>query len=399
MITLRGYQQQGVEWLLGGRVRGLAFDAGLGKTDTLLSAVKRARIPAVILCPASVRVWWRAKTAEYRVSASVFSYAEAVSHPPKTPNRFILIADEAQAVKNPTSARTKAFLKLAKNATHVWLASATPATHSPADYYVPLSLLRPLPPLPVWIRQYCRVLAGQYGDKVVGWKPGGKDAMRAELQKLWMFRSWRDCLKEVPPITFSYLPLEEEEAVGIIRGIEAELPGIREVIEDIESQEANLTRVRHLMGVEKARVVGPYLRDKLEGDWAGQRIVVYGEFLDSLNTLHSKVSDLRPVVHLRGDMPESKRQAAIQYWKSTPGCVLLAQIRAAGVGLNLPESRVVVIAEGTWSPADWWQAASRCRRIEDPHPVLVECPYIAGTVDEALVKTIARKAELIGVEL
>ena len=398
MFKLRPYQREGVQWLLSGRVRGLAFDAGLGKTDTSLVAAKTKNKKIVVVCPASLRTWWQQKMVEYGLEGNVLSYYQAAISDWDAKNR-VIICDEAQAIKNPQSRRHKIIRKKAQEAENIWLLSATPAPHSPADYYASLSLSRPLPPLSKWIRQYCRMIAGQYGDKVVGFLPGGRDRLREAVQEVWMRKTWSDCVDAVPPITFSYIPLGTEETVGIMQALQKEMPEILENISDLEEEESNLTRVRHLMGIEKARVVGPYLREKLDGDWSGERIVVYGEFLDTLNSLHAFIGTSRLCVHFRGDMSDAKKQAAVQIWKETPGAILFTQIRAGGTGLNLPEARVAMIAEGTWTAADWYQAACRLRRVDRPHPVLVECPYISETLDETIVKYVGKRAAMLEISL
>jgi SNF2 family DNA or RNA helicase len=396
--VLRSYQREGVDWLLSRTVAGLAFDAGLGKTLTALEAARATGLPASVVCPAALRQYWRSEAARAGVDARVYSYDE-FRRIPRTRGR-VLIVDEAHYIKNPTATRTAVVRAAAREAARTWLLTATPATKSPLDYYVPLSMISQLPPIGRWIRQYCRVLATPYGDRVVGFLPGGADRLRRELLRFWMFRDWRDCMRDVPPITFSMLPVENKEAQEILRKLEKEVPELGGSFEELETNSVNLSRIRHMMGLVKSRVVGAALRAHLGGDWTGEKVVVYAEYHDSLNILHAFCAEAAPlVVQYTGAMSEPKREAALEAWRKAPaGAVLLVQIRAGGVGLNLPEARLAMIAEGTWAPADWWQAASRLRRVSDPHPVLVECPYIEDTVDGALVRTIVRRAEMIGLE-
>ena len=402
-MNLRPYQEEGVRWLVGGRVRGLAFDAGLGKTITAVMAAQQVRKPVTVVCPAALVRWWER---HFDAGALRTGYVEVCSYGKFASSRNmigrVLIVDESHYVKNPLARRTKNVIEAAKLASHTWFLSATPATNSPLDYYVPLSLVAKLPPQFVWIRQYCDVTIDPLFGSIKVWryKPGAKEQLREMLKKVWLFRRWSDVADQVPEITWEEFPLDDAEAKRQMDRIAHEVPELQQSVEWMMEHQTNLTRIRHLLGITKAAAVADFIRQKLERGWRDERLVVYCEFHDSLNLIHSQLAPVAPlVVQYTGDMSPTKREAALDIWKRTPGSVLLVQIRAGGVGLNLPEARIAVIAEGTWSPADWYQAASRLRRMDKPHPVLVVCPFIENTVDEAVVRTVARKAALCNIQL
>ncbi|EST20515.1 hypothetical protein M878_39570 [Streptomyces roseochromogenus subsp. oscitans DS 12.976] len=74
--------------------------------------------------------------------------------------------------------------------------------------------------------------------------------------------------------------------------------------------------------------------------------------------------------------------------------VLLAQIQAAGVGLNLQAASVVIICEPQITPAIEQQAVARAHRMGQVRPVRVHRLLAPGGVDERMVEMLRRKARL-----
>jgi hypothetical protein len=74
--------------------------------------------------------------------------------------------------------------------------------------------------------------------------------------------------------------------------------------------------------------------------------------------------------------------------------VLVAQIQAAGVGLNMQAASVVVICEPQIKPTIEHQAVARAHRMGQVRPVRVYRLLATGGVDERLVKLLETKTRL-----
>jgi hypothetical protein len=74
--------------------------------------------------------------------------------------------------------------------------------------------------------------------------------------------------------------------------------------------------------------------------------------------------------------------------------VLLAQIQAAGVGLNMQAASVVVLCEPQIKPTLEHQAVARAHRMGQVRPVGVHRLLATGGVDERLVRILERKTRL-----
>jgi len=72
--------------------------------------------------------------------------------------------------------------------------------------------------------------------------------------------------------------------------------------------------------------------------------------------------------------------------------VLLSQIDAGGVGLNIQAASVVIITEPQWKPSTEEQAIARCHRMGQVRPVQVHRLLTIDSVDEGIRVLQHRKA-------
>ncbi len=89
------------------------------------------------------------------------------------------------------------------------------------------------------------------------------------------------------------------------------------------------------------------------------------------------------------------RQAAIERFKTagTPR-VLLASLRAGGVGLNLGEATHVVMYDRWWNPAVEMQAIYRAHRFTRETPLHVVRFTVTDTVEERIADILNAKERL-----
>ena len=74
--------------------------------------------------------------------------------------------------------------------------------------------------------------------------------------------------------------------------------------------------------------------------------------------------------------------------------MLVAQIQAGGVGLNIQAASAVVICEPQLKPTTEWQAIARARRMGQLNSVQVHRLLSEDAVDERIVEILARKSAL-----
>jgi len=98
---------------------------------------------------------------------------------------------------------------------------------------------------------------------------------------------------------------------------------------------------------------------------------------------------------LTGPVPAAARQVMVdQFSAAGHGAVLVSQIVAGGVGLNIQAASVVVICEPQFKPTTEWQAIARAHRMGQLETVQVHRLLSEEGVDQRITEILARKREL-----
>jgi SNF2 family DNA or RNA helicase len=74
--------------------------------------------------------------------------------------------------------------------------------------------------------------------------------------------------------------------------------------------------------------------------------------------------------------------------------VLVSQIEAGGVGMNLQAANVVILAEPQWKPSTENQAIARCHRMGQVRRVQVHRMLAKDTVDQRMLEVLGSKSLL-----
>jgi SNF2 family DNA or RNA helicase len=98
---------------------------------------------------------------------------------------------------------------------------------------------------------------------------------------------------------------------------------------------------------------------------------------------------------LTGSVPANKRQEMVDRFSAAKhGAVLVAQIQAGGVGLNIQSASVVVICEPQLKPTIEAQAVARAHRMGQVQSVQVHRLLSEDSVDQRIVELLAEKKRL-----
>lgn len=199
-------------------VRGVWFDKDLGELARHLWKATPARIiefhkpvrewhsgPALGETRFPKRMEWLITNYDYiRDPARLLKLIQFVAQP-----GTLLIADESSALKNPQAKQTKAFVKLRKAASRVWLLNGTPISHSPMDVHSQSNVMdvRILnAPTKIQFRSQYAIMGGRgplAGKIIIGWK--NLDVLQKKLAPYVLRRLKKDCLdlpEKMPPITW-----------------------------------------------------------------------------------------------------------------------------------------------------------------------------------------------------
>lgn len=123
--------------------------------------------------------------------------------------------------------------------------------------------------------------------------------------------------------------------------------------------------------------------------------LVFSQFTDHLE-LVQKVLDERGIAYqyLDGQTSQPERKRRVEAFQSGEGDVFLISLKAGGFGLNLTAADYVIHLDPWWNPAVEDQASSRAHRMGQERPVTVYRLITEGTIEEQIVALHKTKKEL-----
>lgn len=437
------YQRGGAAYLSEKTEAILGDEMGLGKTPQAIAAADlRGARNIICVAPASVVEHWRREWIRWQTiprpvrsgrgdvaapGVRVVSYdalrQSAVRNPLLARRWDLLVADEAHYVKTPGAQRSRAVAQLVERADARWALTGTPVSGTADEIWNLLRLFgssalqsdatRGWPDVRAYSnfrRRYCREIPlGNTGrSKIIGVK--NPDELRARVLTVMLRRKKADVLRDLPPLLETEMIVAPGPAVREIgqaletdpalRGLIRHVMGMALLQDDVEnsimpllrSADDSVSRLRAVTAAVKARALAPMLVDEMRSA-EGRKLVVMGWHRAMLDTLDEALSPFG-VARVDGQVPRGQRQAAIDAFQNDPRCrVFLGQIQAAGTGITLTAASDLIFAEMAWTPAQNAQAAMRVHRVGQTRPVTIRYATLAGTVDEAVVRTLRRKTQ------
>ncbi|HEU6454342.1 MAG TPA: DEAD/DEAH box helicase, partial [Roseateles sp.] len=147
-------------------------------------------------------------------------------------------------------------------------------------------------------------------------------------------------------------------------------------------------------GVERAKL--EWLREHLPDFVAqGRRLLVFSQFTEMLDLIGAELTRLGlPHLCLTGQTAASQRGDVVRRFQAREVPLLLASLKAGGVGLNLTAADTVIHVDPWWNPAVQSQASARAHRIGQNQPVFVYQLVAQGSIEERMLELQARKKAL-----
>lgn len=425
------YQEEGIALIdrYNGRAL-LADEMGLGKTLQALWALQRKpeRLPALIVCPASVKYNWQ-REAEIHCGMMA-SICEGQSPPTfnrmnrthisqltiinydilkywldylKKLNFQTVIFDESQYLQSRTSDRTKASRKIVKGVPHVFALSGTPLTNRPAELFPILNIL--------WPTHYNSFFSFAELYCEPKWKPWGTEfkgatnlpQLHAELKERGMIRRLKvDVLKDLPEKNRRTQLMDLSDPAEYRKASTDFMSWLRE---------NHAHKVRRASRAEKLVQVGYLLRIaarlKMRSvvGWANkflretdEKLILFAVHTKAIELLQRRVE--AKSVTIDGSVTGRRRELAKDQFQRDPKTrLMIANIKAGGVGLTLTASSTVGFTELWWRPGDHIQAEDRIHRIGQTKVSWIYYLIAGGTIEERLCRILQEKQAVISAVL
>ena len=433
-LPLRPFQGAAVEYALRTRRTFLADEPGLGKTVQALASIAAAdAFPALVVCPASLRLNWIREASRWlpdrttRVAAGtepvdgVDVHVTSFESLHRQVERFraeplrALVVDESHFCKNPAARRTKAVQAVADALSPdalVLLLTGTPIVNRPEELGAQLRILGRLDEVAGE-----RTLARVHGS--------GRDLgqLNARLRRTCFVRRKKsEVLQQLPAKQRVVVPLElanraeyrrlendtakwlREQAESDARFLDT-LNGLTEDEREAAVRErgrATEQRTRHaqaLVRIGKLTLLAARGKTDAAIEWistildADEKLVVFCRHLEIGDRLHAAF----PTAALAtGRLGADRRNEEIRRFQEDSECrLIVCSIDAAGVGVTLTSASNVAFVEMAWTPAAHDQAEDRVHRIGQREAVTAWYLLAADTIDEQIADAVERKRRLV----
>ncbi len=432
---LRDYQIEGFQWLarlahwgVGGC---LADDMGLGKTLQAL-AVILTRAPdgaTLIVAPTSVCANWISEAEKFAPTLNpiqfgsgdrqklldslqpfdmlVCSYGllqqEDVAGMLAQVEWQTIVLDEAQAIKNMATKRSKAAMNLQGG--FKVITTGTPIENHLGELWNQFRFINPglLGSLEQFNQKFANPIE-RYQDKQA------RNRLKKLIQPFILRRTKSEVLDELPSRTEVTLHVElSKNEMAFYEALR------REAIESLSESDAaagakHLQVLAAIMRLRRAccnaklvtqdtplpsaklEVFGEIL-DELLGN--NHKALVFSQFVDHLTILREYL-DEREVSYqyLDGSTPAKARKQRVNAFQAGEGDVFLISLKAGGTGLNLTAADYVIHMDPWWNPAVEDQASDRAHRIGQQRPVTIYRLVAKGTIEDKIVDLHRQKRDL-----
>ena len=126
----------------------------------------------------------------------------------------------------------------------------------------------------------------------------------------------------------------------------------------------------------------------------GRKLVIFSYFRDVIAAVEGVLGDLVIGTITGAVAPMVRQQLVDQFTACRQPTVLVSQIEAGGVGLNMQAASVVILTEPQWKSTTEDQAIARCHRMGQIRPVDVHRLLAEDSVDQRMLEILADKATL-----
>jgi hypothetical protein len=439
---LRPYQERGVAWLafLGRLGLGacLADDMGLGKTAQVIATLLAEPLgpPTLVVCPVSVLGNWQRELARFAPSLSVLAHhgpdrfdhdepfaTRAVGHdvvlttyslvardiePLTTVDWSRLVLDEAQQVKNPSTAQTRAVRQL--TAGRRIALTGTPVENRLSELWSIMHVLNP------GLLGTAQSFRARFAVPIEVDHDEDATIMLRRMTAPFVLRrlkSDRSIITDLPDkieVT-DHCSLTREQA-SLYQAVVDDLLAAADDAEGISRRGivlAGLTKLKqvcnhpaHLLGdgsplAARSGKLGrteELIEQLLE---VGDKALCFTQFRQWGDLLQPYLAHRFgvEVLWLHGNVTRKRRDAMVEQFQTSDGPpLLLVSLKAGGTGLNLTAASHVIHLDRWWNPAVEDQATDRAYRIGQTSNVLVHKLVTTGTVEERIDDLIASKRAL-----
>jgi SNF2 family DNA or RNA helicase len=436
-MQLFPFQRAAVEYMLRTKRCLNASEMGTGKSGMALAALQAAgAFPALIVCPATLKLNWRAEVAKWLPGRTVTvlsgtkpeaflhgdivvinwdilrSWQELLSTTPWK----ALVCDEVHMAKDRKALRSQALKALIRATApeYRFFLTGTPLLNRPVEITNSLDMLGYLRPVfggwKRFVDRYCAATETRFGLNVSGANMALLPELNERLRSTCMVRHLKkDVLLELPAKTRADVPVEMDAKVlaqyrraesDIIDWLcETEGSGKASIAMRAE-QLVRINTLRQLAAKGKLKAIISWADnftgyDRKTGEWDdnGDKLVLFAHFREVQDALQKAFPN---AAYIRSDQSKESVEEHKTRFQTDPKCkLIICSLKAGGLGHTLTAASQVALAELDWTPAAISQATDRVHRIGQRDAVTAWYLLADETIDNYMARLIHQKEEVI----
>lgn len=430
---LRGYQQDGISWLVEQRSALLADEMGTGKTVQTVNALRilfrQGKIcSALIVCPPAVigsidftldtgnsEGWyghfydWASELevavlhggsqeqrklaweSPFHVYITTYDTLRTdISNQVLTDlNKFdCVVLDEAQKIKNQDTKTSKAVRRLQTE--YRWALTGTPIENKLDDIKSLFAFIRP----------------GTFSSGI----EDSPEAIKAAINPYMRRRLKQEVLHDLPDKVQEelWLELDTDQKADYERALQS---GRKKIETSLGTEKNNQVQPHIFALIGELKQICNFAKEKLRSPKTDlmleyvetiaankRKVLIFSQYTEEgtdkiARLLKSK--GIRYVLYTGKCSRQQKDQAVSDFRNDPDITVFLATIKTAGYGLTLTEATYVIHFDHWWAPATMQNAEDRTHRIGQKSCVTVYSFWMKGTIEEKIKKKLLEKKKLI----
>jgi len=429
---LRDYQKEGFDWLSRLSALGLgaclADDMGLGKTLQALAVMLNhaPKGPCLVVAPTSVCHNWMSEIEKFAPTLKTYSLNQ---YPTSSKRKELIeslsnldvlicsysllqqeealltekpwqmiVLDEAQAIKNTTTKRFQAAIRL-KGAFKLAL-TGTPIENHGEEIWSLFRFIAPglLGSLESFRKRFLE-------------DPSKKASLKSLINMFILRRTKSVVLQELPsrtdqtllidmePEEFAFYEALRRDALKKVSHFDNTNTGQRKIhilAEMTKLRQAcchpQLAQKEINLPSSKLKTFSHLVDDLLENN---HQALVFSQYVSYLTLVRETLEKKNiPYQYLDGSTPAEMRKKQVQAFQEGQSPLFLLSLKAGGSGLNLTAADYVIHLDPWWNPAVEDQASDRAHRLGQTRPVTIYRLIMKNTIEERILELHKSKRDL-----
>jgi len=423
-VSLFPFQWECVQFMLEKEYILNSCSMGLGKSLQSIALIIATGLKALIVCPASLKFNWQNEIQKFsRLSCGfatkkadlkdkkwhdldimIVNYEQLDSCKQFFESRPLVIVDECQALKNPTTNRTTLMFQYLQIfcPQRLVLLSGTPIKNRIPEMWSYLHMLAmcptrnnglkltetPYKSYYAFCNYFSHAIERQIGSIKVRTYEGVKNL--PELEALLADKYIKKTAEEVldlPDFTRTNIVAETYKKFNALE---------QELAKEWQSYEKTgkkpISTAKKELAMVKVDTTINLACSILESE---EKLIIFSDHIESIDTIALKLKKAGfSALVIKGSTPIKERNATVKEFQEGDLDVICLTIGAGSTGLTLTAANTMIFNDLAWVPTDILQAEKRCLRIGQTK----KCFYYTvtyGKIDALIQATLARKLEVI----